>query len=254
MTMPPPENLPALTNLPPKAIANEIWPLSAEFRSRMEALKAEMRRVYTTISQTDTPKIDGAGRRIVDKRPDGRWYIIEAYMRAALDHHFPGWSLKPAAPLQFLGAEWVVAQVNLEIIDENLLGFGINPPIRTFYGVGSVRIQYSSGKAHIAENIIDVGDNCMQALSEAVKRSINRLTHIGDDIYGKRIDEEGMGNPEEVAARATNDVAMKLFTEYINEEKLDYTKVIKLVGPLNSIKEWAPALKIVADAHRGGQI
>ena len=75
-------------------------------------------------------------------------------MRECLDKHFPGWSWEAAAPLHFLGAEWVVAQGHLIIVDEHLIAFGIQPPIRKFYGVDSVRIQYGQGKPHTPENIV----------------------------------------------------------------------------------------------------
>ncbi len=40
------------------------------------------------------------------------------------------------------------------------------------------------------ENIIDVGDNCKQAVTSALKYAANRLTRIGDDVYGKRLEYE----------------------------------------------------------------
>src|SRR3990167_6254967 len=153
---------------------------------------------YKNISKEKTPQVDGSGRKIIDRRPDGLDYIIDAYMYECLDKHFPGWSWEAAAPLQFLGAEWVVAQGHLIIVDEKLLAFGIQPPYRKYYGCGAARIQYKSGKEHTSENIVDVDKNVKAANTNAKKVAINRLTHIGDDIYGKRIYEEGAGSLEDV--------------------------------------------------------
>ena len=69
---------------------------------------------------------------------------------------------------------------------------------RTFPGVDSLRIQYSKGKEHKPENLVDLGDNCKSAITAAGKWAINRLLGIGDDVYGKRIEEEGAGNLETV--------------------------------------------------------
>ena len=169
----------------------DLW--SPEFLKKVEGFKRDWTKHYKKVSKEKTPDVDGTGNKIICKRPDGYDYIIEAYMRDCLDKHFPGWSWEMAAPLHFLGSEWVVAQGHLVIIDEHLLAFGITPPVRKFYGVDSVRVQFGRDKLHTPENIVDVGDNCKQASTAALKYAINRLTHIGDDVYGKRIEEQGMG-------------------------------------------------------------
>ena len=97
----------------------------------MKTLKEEIYNKYNEISKEQTPQVDGNGIKIIEKRPDGYDYIIESYMRDCLDRHFPGWTWEAAAPLQFLGSEWVVAQGHLVIIDEYLLALGISPPVDT---------------------------------------------------------------------------------------------------------------------------
>ena len=111
-------------------------------------------------------------------------------MRNNLDYWFPGWSWEGAG-LQFLGSEWVVATGHLIVIDENLIAMGVIPPIRKYYGAGAARIQYKSGLPREPVNIIDIDKHVKTANSNALKIAINRLCHIGDDIYGKRVDEEG---------------------------------------------------------------
>lgn len=153
------------------------------------------------IASEPTPPVDQAGQKIIRKRPDGYNYIVEQYMRDRLDYYFPGWSWEASAPLQFLSAEWVVAQGHLMVPDPYLAALGINPPVRKFFGCDSVRIQYKKAPAtRTVENIIDVGDNCKQANTSALKFAINRMCHIGDDVYAKRIEfGEGDINPEEIA-------------------------------------------------------
>jgi hypothetical protein len=209
-----------------------IIPYTNEFIETVRILKKDMHKFYTDIGEEATPLLDSEGRKIVDRRPDGKNYIIEAYMRKKLDQYFPGWSLEMAQGLHFLGAEWVVAQVNLCIIDEHLIAFGIVPPIRRFYGVDSVRIQFKKDQPHSPENIIDVGDNCKQAVSAAFKYAINRLTNIGDDVYGKRMDLEGAGDMDTIMSNTnTNDItAQKMFNEFCSNKKIRPSIVFKLLN------------------------
>lgn len=142
---------------------------SPELQVKLEELRKEWYQQYKKISRQKTPVYDGSGRQIVKKRPDGKDYIDDAWMSDRLNKYFPGWSWEAAAPLHFLGSEWVVAQGHLIVIDEKLLAFGINPPLRKFYGVDAVRIQYKKDTPHTPENIVDVGDNCQSAVTGAKK-------------------------------------------------------------------------------------
>ena len=215
--------------------------ISDEFKAKVKAFNESFYQKYNEISKEQTPQVDGAGRKIIEKRPDGYDYIIESYMRDCLDRHFPGWSQTMVAPLHFLGSEWVVAQIELTIIDEHLLAFNINPPVRKFYGVDSVRIQYKKGLPHTPENIVDVGDNCKQAVTAALKYAINRLTHIGDDVYGKRIEGEGAGSYEDVVI-ATGDFTS--FGHWIEQKKISWSEVKQIleVKELTEVTDWAKAL------------
>lgn len=223
---------------------------SAELQETINNFKKDWYQHYKKISKQKTPVYDGAGRQIVKKRPDGKDYIDDAWMSDRLNKHFPGWSWEAAAPLQFLGAEWVVAQGHLVIIDERLLSFGINPPVRKFYGTDAVRIQYKRDMPHTPENIIDVGDNCQSAITGAKKRAINRLTGIGDDIYGKRVEEEGAGSMEDIIAGATVasvDSQAKMFNEYLAKHKIPVSKAVAILGvkSLSAITDYKEALEIL---------
>jgi hypothetical protein len=226
---------------------NNVTLYSPEFIERVQQLKKDMHKFYTDIGEEATPLLDSEGRKIVDRRPDGKNYIIEAYMRKKLDQYFPGWSLEMAQGLHFLGAEWVVAQVKLCIIDEHLIAFGIIPPMRIFYGVDSVRIQFKKDQPHTPENIIDVGDNCKQAVSAAFKYAINRLTNIGDDIYGKRMDLEGAGNIDTIMSNVnTNDTtAQKMFNDYCSNKKIRPSVVFKIlnISDYSEITDYKEAYK-----------
>ena len=223
---------------------------SPELLAKVEDFKKDWYQHYKKISKQKTPVYDGAGKQVVKRRPDGKDYIDDAWMSDRLNKHFPGWSWEAAAPLHFLGSEWVVAQGNLVIIDERLLAFGINPPIRKFYGADAVRIQYKRDMPHTPENIIDVGDNCQSAITGAKKRAINRLTGIGDDIYGKRIEEEGAGSMEDIITGKTTgstDSQAKMFNEFLAKHKIAVSKTLSILKlkSLGEIKDYKQALDTI---------
>lgn len=210
------------------------------YLAKAAELRRAMRQQQKSISDTPTPQIDGEGRPIIKRRPDGWDYIIEAYMRDRLNELYPGWSLAMAAPLHFLGAEWVVAQVSLEIIDERLVGLGIIPPVRRYYGVGASRVAYRQGQPHTPESIIDIDLAVAGAVGRAGKRAINRLCSIGDDVYGKRIEDEGAGTLEQVTelliVSDDHDAARQALLRYMTEHYKPISKGLKLLG-VSSIGE-----------------
>ena len=219
-----------------------LAPYSKEFLAKVKEFKKDWRKKYKDISKEKTPAVDGTGKKIINKKGStGYDYIEESYMRDCLDKYFPGWSQEMAAPLHFLGAEWVVAQLHLCIIDEFLIPFGIVPPIRKFYGVDSVRIQYKQGAIHNPENIVDVGDNCKQAVTSALKYAINRMTHIGDDVYGKRIEEEGAGSLEDVVMASGDGTS---FGRWVADNKLKWSEVFQVLGVkgVNEIVDFKEAI------------
>jgi hypothetical protein len=233
-------------------MTQEFPVISPEFKERVESFKRSWAETYKKISEEDTPRIDGNGQKIIDKRPDGYDYIIESYMRGCLDKHFPGWSWESAAPLEFVGTIWVVAQGHLCIVDECLIPFGVSPPVRKFYGVDSVRIQYKSGLEKIPSNIVDLGDNCKQANSAALKYAINRLTHIGDDVYGKRIEEEGAGSYEDVFISKPD--AMN-FSSLVAQRHWRWDWIFKTlgIGSVGEIKDFEEAYTKLQDAAKEGR-
>ncbi len=237
---------------------NTRLPISKEFYEKVYEFKKDWKEVYKNISDENTPKIDGTGKEIIkDKGTTGQKYIINTYMIDCLDKHFPGWSWEMAAPLNFLGAEWIVAQGNLKIIDEHLLAFGIIPPYRTFYGVDSVRIQYGKDKPHTPDNIVDVGDNCKSANTLAMVTAINRLTHIGDDIYKRRIEEEGAGSLEDIIMSGGNS-ASTAFYKYTDSKHWMMSKIKEVlktkagINELSEIKDFGLAKQIL-DKELGGK-
>jgi len=208
-----------------------IEPYSKEFLAKINAFKKDWYNFYKKISKEKTPEVDGTGRKIIDKRPDGWDYIIEAYMRECLDKHFPGWSWEAAASMQIV-LNFLLAQGHLVIIDEHLLAMGINPPYRRFYGVGAARIQFKRGAPMTPENVVDIDKNAKSADSTALKYAINRLTHIGDDVYGKRIEEEGAGSFEDLATMesASPDIKQKAFNELVKSKRMPWSKVFEVLG------------------------
>jgi hypothetical protein len=213
---------------------NQFSLISPEFRQQVADFKKVWTEHYQEIGREETPKYDGAGKQVIKPKGNtGYDYIDETWMRAKLDEHFPGWSMTMASPLHFLGAEWVVAQIELQIIDFSLIPLGITPPVRKFYGVDSVRIQFKKDSEHKPENIIDVGDNCKQAVTSALKYAINRLTRIGDDVYGKRTEMEGAGDIETVIEMSGS---MNMFTKWITSHKISFTELFKILD-IHSLDE-----------------
>jgi len=215
-----------------------------DFLARARELKASIAARYKAISETETPKIDDQGNKLVDSF-GGHDYIKGRYMERKLDELFPGWSWEMAAPLQFLGSEWVVAQGHLIIIDEDLLAFGIVPPVRRYYGVSAARIAYGKDKPHTPDNIVDIGHNCIAANTEAKKVAINRLCHIGDDIYGRRIYGNGYESLEAAILDTGGDKS--LFTKYVNEKRLLWSNVMSIEGMAKAIDNgnYTKALELI---------
>jgi len=224
------------------------------FSAELQPLSKAIRKKYKDISKETTPSVDGNGRKIVNKRPDGLDYIIEAYMRDALDKHFPGWSWEMAHAPQFIGNDSVMVSGHLVIIDEHLLALslatkGAVSPYRKFLGCGGARIQYKRDTPRTPENLVDINKNIKSANANAFKVSINRLTHIGDDIYGKRIEEEGAGTYETVL-EASPDASN--FAKWIQEVvRIPFSKVYEILGvsSINEIKDFKDAMAKIKQAR-----
>ena len=103
----------------------------------------------------------------------------------------------------------------------------------------------------VKRNIIDIGDNCQSAITGAKKRAINRLTGIGDDIYGKRVEEEGAGSAEEIimTTSAGSAIGRDMFMRYISDKHILPSELLKILGVSNigEISDWAEALKKVKE-------
>jgi len=234
----------------PAETFHELMVLDTEMQKKIAAFKKDWWKCYKNISKEKTPQVDGTGKKIIDQK--GNYdYIIVAYMVECLDKHFPGWSWQYVAPIQFLGSEWVVAQGELLIMDEKLLAFGIQPPYRKFYGCNAARIAYKAGAAHTIENIIDIGNNVKSANTEAMKVAINRLTHIGDDVYGKRIEEEGAGSLEEVMIAAVEAGGGEIeFGKWVQQNKVQWSFVFQTlrVKGVNEIVDFKEAIGKIKEA------
>jgi len=221
--------------------------LTDEFKEKVKTFKSDFYQSYKKISKEETPKVDGSGIKIVDRRPDGYDYITEAYMRESLDKHFPGWSWEMGGTPQFLGGEWVFIWGTLSIIDEHLLAFGINPPIRKFSGTNGVRVKFKRGEAHNPANVIDIGNDVAAANSKALKIAINRLTHIGDDVYRKRIEEEGAGSYETIIENSGDSGA---FGHWVEEHKISWAEIMKIleVKSMSAVTDYKEALRKIKEA------
>ena len=226
----------------------ELMVLDTEMQKKITAFKKDWYRGYKNISKEKTPQVDGTGKKIIDKRPwDGLEYIVDAYMDECLDKHFPGWSWKKAGGLNFLGSEWVAADGELWIVDEKLLAFGIQPPYRVYWGGGAARVAYKKDKPHTPENVVDIDKVVKSAITEAKKYAINRLTGIGDDIYGKRMEMDGAGSYEDVVMEQ-NDATS--FGRWVADNKLKWSTVFEVleVKGISEIQDFGEAIKKIKEA------
>jgi hypothetical protein len=189
---------------------NEL--VTKDFVDRITQFKREITKKYQDISRKKTPK------KFIKKRPDGFDYVEESIMRDLLDKYFPLWSWE-GHDVKFLGYAWIVVTGHLIIVDEGLLAFGINPPVRKFFGTGAARIQYKKevidkvlteiegrkvwkevrrkGEVGNPNDVIDIDKNLKSANTQALKFAINRLCRIADDVYKKRSE---LGVTQEQAA------------------------------------------------------
>lgn len=225
---------------------NQLVPITPEFLKLATQIKQDMYCHYQEVSKEPTPKVDGTGKKIRDFKGTQE-YVEEQWMRDRLTKYFPGWSWDKAGDIQFLGSEWVVADGTLTIIDESLLALGIIPPVRRYWAGDSVRIQFKKDMPHTPENIIDIGDNVQSAITGAMKRAINRLTGICDDVYGKRVESEGAGDLEVVLT--TNPDQTKFF-QWTQNHKLLASDILKIVGvkDLNEITDYKLAQESIKKA------
>ena len=146
--------------------------------------KSEIRQKHKEISNKNTPS------SFVKTKPDGFEYVDEGYLRHRLNDEYPIWSWSPAGdkPVQFLGSEWVIVSGKLVIEDNGIA--------REFFSPGAARIQFKRGKEHVPENVIDIDKNVASANTNSLKRAINRLTNIADDVYRKQIEDPFLKNGE----------------------------------------------------------
>lgn len=223
---------------------SELALIDNEFLAKIKALKVDMLEETLKVAREKTPERDANNKQVIkEKGTTGYSYIEETFMRAKLDEHFPGWSMEMAAPLQIIGNCWILAQITLIIIDEKLLAFNVIPPLRKFYGVDSVRIQYQKDKPKSEDSIVDIGDNAKQAVTSALKYAINRLTRIGDDVYGKRAEMgEGSGSIEDIMEQAPSIMLLREFLKKHNIKESKAFEILK-VKSYDEIKDPAQALK-----------
>jgi len=219
---------------------------SDEFLARAQEFKDRIRTKITEIRSTVTPQVDGEGREIRSTRDDGYEYVIEIFVRCELDRLFPGWSWEPQGPPMFLGGEWCYWYGILTIIDENLLGLGVIPPVRKFGAGNAVRIKYGRGKAHTPDGIVDVGNDVAGANSKAFKKAVNSLTHICDDVYKKSLDYEGMGTYEDLLQSTGS---LQAFNQLVKQYGLRWGEIFEILG-VSSLAEVTDYKEALATIHK----
>ena len=190
-----------------------------------EMIEESLVKKHKDISQRTTPKA------YIKTRPDGFDYVDEAYMRNELTKEYPAWSWSPAGdnPVQFLGAEWVIVTGVLRVNDNGVM--------REFYSPGSARVQFKRGKPHTAENVVDIDKNLASANTNGVKRAVNRIGNIADDVYIKQdltLSDTDIEELEKKMAGLSEEWKDKIMQSILNGEviKPDLKKVIKRIDQL----------------------
>lgn len=241
--------------------------LNAEWQAKMDKFRKEWSRFYNNISKKKTPKLDGTGREIIKTMPGtGYDYIIDTYMEHMLDEYFPGWSTEqPHAPQLITPTMplFVVSTVTLKIIDIRLTVYGINPPYRCYTGSSAARVMWKKDTNFSnPRDIVDLGNNVKASNTDALKYCINRLTHIGDDVYGRRYEDEGSGDLTTIIMQG-GDLAQNAFNQYVKEKGWSWGNIIKALSlpetsggmgikSLSDIKDFAKAKKVLDDYIRNG--
>tara|TARA_Y100000310_G_scaffold332421_1_gene407965 strand:- start:496 stop:1131 length:636 start_codon:yes stop_codon:yes gene_type:complete len=139
--------------------------------SDLDNVERDIKWKHEETSHTKTPKNQ------VKSRPDGFDYVEDTWMRQQLNEIYPIWSWTKGK-LQFLGSEWVIASGELQVVDKG----GI---VRKYISHGGARIQFKRGKPHTPDFVVDIDKNVASANTNALKRAINRLCNVADDIYRK---------------------------------------------------------------------
>lgn len=177
-----------------------------------------IRESHERISQEKTPDAQV-------KNFAGYDYVEEAWMRNRLNYYYPVWSWEPSGQVQFLGAEWVITDGVLVILDNGIT--------RKFYSPGAARIQFKSGAPHTPENVVDIDNNIAASNTNAFKRAANRLPNIADDVYRKTIEnydltEEEIANLKKLAEEAGPDTFQVIIGKLQTGEvdKTNYAKAI----------------------------
>jgi hypothetical protein len=193
---------------------SDVAEYSQEFLDKVKRFEKILTDKHINISNKATPK----GK--IKKDGQGFDYVTEGYLREQLNKEFPMWSWEPTDnPVQFIGAEWVVVSGFLKVLDN-----GIE---RKFFSPGAARIQFKKSQPHTPENVIDVDNNLGAANSNALKRAINRLCNIADDVYRKVIDpyatQETLKKIEKMMGLVQPEVSISV-RNYINEKNGELTE------------------------------
>lgn len=172
----------------PSGQGGEVAVYSEEFLSKIDAIGDAIFKKREEISSIPTPQSKVQTFGDAKKKPRIRWedleFVSEDYMKFLLNKHFKSlWSwVGFGAGLQ---VHEVIGQVSftgtLQILEGGIL-------LRQFTACGGSAIKLKSGEAISIANIINFGNDCKAANTDAFKKAINMLTNICDDVYGKKPD------------------------------------------------------------------
>lgn len=153
------------------------------FLLKIERIKKSMYEKKQEISGRITP--NNMRKKMGDSSKKINWndieFIPEHFMRDILSKEFIwSWDGCGSQPLQVHERIGTISFTGTLSIMDN----GIK---RTFTSCGGSAIKIKSGQSPTPENLVNFDNDVKAANTQALKKAINMLTHIGDDVYRKQM-------------------------------------------------------------------
>lgn len=181
--------------------SQEFLEKADEYKRRLENEAQEWNKKMNEISNKEVPNIAKSSFGDAKKKEKIRWNDLEFvegwWMEKQMDELFPGWSndappgsIHPHAPI-------ITAHARLLVPEKILMYYGIFPPYRIFSSTIHELVKVSK-ESNIMDykNWVSLAHDSTSAGTKALKVCINRLCHIGDEVY-RRMDMTKLSESQE---------------------------------------------------------